>query len=140
MKTKWTNGILLYLLWSITTILGFLCLTTANNLSLLGLSSSSLNRWEASLMAQFIFLVLGLLWFSLVIVAESRYRKSVTRTALWRRFSLVSSIELFFLSGAQLIPVLVVIKLGLGINWWSLLLPATEIVGGVMFLEQGKSG
>ena len=125
MRKKWKIEILAYLLWSITIVLGFLCLTSINTVSLLGLSASSLNRWEASAMAQFIFILLGLVWFSFVVVAEMRYRKSATGLVLWRRFSLMTSIELFFLSGAHLTPVLLIIKSGLGINWWSFLLPVT---------------
>jgi len=78
-----------------------------------------------------------ILWLVLVIFTESYYREAVLKKNLWKHFSLITFIELFFLGGAHLIPILITSKLG-GLNWASLLFPAIEFIGGIVFFEQYK--
>ena len=132
MKIKWTHGILVYLFWVITAGLGFLCLISARNLSLLVLYAFSASRWVAPVVDKMTFLILGILWLVLVILAEYYYRKAVTRIVLWKHFSLVTSIELFFLSGTHFIPILMISRTKF--YWGILLLPTIELMGGIIFL------
>ena len=138
MKIKWVHWILVYLFWIISSGLGFLCLISARNLSLLALYGFSTSRWVAPVVDKVAFLILGILWLAFILLAEHYYRKAATKIALWKRFSLATSIELFLLSGSHLVPVLIITRSNT--NWWSLLLPAIEIIGGITFLEQYKSG
>jgi len=138
MKTKWTHWILVYLFWVITAGLAFLCLISARNLSLLVLYAFSVSKWVAPVVDKMTFLILGILWLVLVIFAEYYYRKATARIVLWKHFSLVTSIELFFLSGSHLVPVLIITRWNT--YWGSLLLLAIEIIGGITFLEQYKFG
>ena len=130
-RTKWTYGILAHLLWITTAGLGFLCLISARNLPLLILHAFSASRWVAPAVDKFIFLVLAILLLVLVIFAEYYYREAVPKNILWKRFFFVTSIELFFLSGSHLIPILIVSKSK--IYGGNFLLPGIELVGGIIF-------
>ena len=131
MKTKWTYWILVYLLWVTTAGLGFLCLISARNLSLLVIYAFSASRWVAPAVDKFTFLILAVLWLVLVIFTEYYYRGAVPKNILWKHFSLITSIELFFLSGSHLIPILIVSKSK--IYGGSFLLPGIELIGGIIF-------
>lgn len=137
MKTKWVKWVLVYVLWIITAGLGFLCLTSGRNLFISILYAFSVNRWVAPAVDKFTFVILGILWLVLVIFTESYYREAVPKKNLWKHFSLITFIELFFLGGAHLTPILITSKLG-GLHWASFLLPAIEFIGGIVFLEQYK--
>lgn len=131
MKTKWTQWLLVYLFWVITAGLGFLCLISARNLSLLVLYAFTASRWVAPAVDKFTFLILAVLWLILVIFTEYYYRGAVPKNILWKHFSLITSIELFFLSGSHLIPILIVSKSK--IYGGSFLLPGIELIGGIIF-------
>lgn len=131
MKTNWTQWLLVYLFWIITAGLGFLCLISARNLSLSVLYLFSVSRWSASAIDKMTFLILGVLWLVLVIFAEYYYRGAVPKNILWKHFSLITSIELFFLSASHLIPILIVSKSK--IYGGSFLLPGIELIGGIIF-------
>jgi len=137
MKAKWTQWILVYTLWIITAGLGFLCLTSARNLCISILYAFSANRWVAPVIDKFTFLALGILWLVLVIFTESYYREAVPKKTLWKHFSLITFIELFFLGGVHLIPILIISRSG-GLYWASFLIPAIEFIGGIIFFEQYK--
>ncbi len=131
MKTNWIQWILVYVFWVITAGLGFLCLISARNLSLSILYLFSVSRWVAPAVDNIISLILAVLWFVLVIFAEYYYRGAVPKNILWKHFSLITSIELFFLSGSHLIPILIVSKSKI---WGgSFLLPGIELIGGIIF-------
>ncbi len=136
MKIKWTQWLFVYVFWAITAGLGFLCLFSARKLSLFILYAFSANRWVASIVDKMTFLILGILWLVVVVFAEYYYRRTVTKRILWKHFSLITSIELFFLSGSYLIPVLIISKSE--VYGGSLLLPVIELIGGIIFLEQYK--
>lgn len=131
MKTNWTQWLLVYLFWVITAGLGFLCLISARNLSLLVLYAFSASRWVAPAVDKFAFLILAVLWLVLVIFTEYYYRAAVPKNILWKHFFLITSIELFFLSGSHLIPILIINKTN--IYWGNLLLPGIELIGGIIF-------
>lgn len=137
MRTKWLQWILVYGLWIITAGLGFLCLTSARNLCISILYAFSANMWVAPAIDKFTFLALGILWLILVIFTESYYREALLKKILWKHFSLITTIELLFLGVAHLIPILIMSK-SKGLYWSSLLLPAIELIGGVVFFEQYK--
>lgn len=131
MKTKWIQWILVYLFWIITAGLGFLCLISARNLSLSILYLFSVSRWSAPAIDKMTFLILAVLWLVLVIFTEYYYRAAVPKNILWKHFSLITSIELFFLSGSHLIPILIVSESK--IYGGSFLLPGIELMGGIIF-------
>ena len=131
MKTKWTYWILVYVFWVITAGLGFLCLTSARNLSLSILYVFSAGRWVAPVVDKMIFLALGILWLVLVIFAEYYYREAVPKNVLWKHFSLITAIELFCLSGSHLIPILIISETK--VSGGSLLLPVIELMAGIIF-------
>jgi len=136
MKRKWIQWILVYVLWIITAGLGFLCLISARSLSLSILYLFSVSRWAAPAVDKMTFLTLGILWLVLVIFAEHYYREALPRKTLWKHFSLITAIELFFLSGSHLMPILIISKTN--VYGGSFLLPVIELIGGVIFFEQYK--
>jgi len=119
MKRKWIQWILVYVLWIITAGLGFLCLISAR-----------------TAVDKMTFLILGILWLVLVIFAEHYYREALPKKTLWKHFSLITAIELFFLSGSHLMPILIISKTN--VYGGSFLLPVIELIGGVIFFEQYK--
>jgi len=131
MKTNLTQWLLVYVFWVITAGLGFLCLISARNLSLSILYLFSVSRWSAPAIDKMIFIILGILWLVLVIFAEYYYREAVAKNIVWKRFSLITAIELFCLSGSHLIPILIISKTE--VYGGSLLLPAIELIGGITF-------
>ncbi len=136
MKTNWIRWILVYVFWVTTAGLGFLCLISARNSSLSILYLFSVSRWVAPAVDKIVFLILGVLWLVLVIFTEYYYRQAVAKNILWKHFSLVTAIQLFCLSGSHFIPVLIVSKTN--VYGTSLLLPAIELIGGIILLGQYK--
>jgi len=59
--------------------LGFLCLISARNLSLLVFYAFSTSRWVAPAVDKFTFLILAVLWLVLVIFTEYYYREVVPK-------------------------------------------------------------
>ena len=136
MKKGLVKWILVYVFWVITAALGFLCLISTTNLSISILYLFNVNRWTASVADKMIFIIVGILSLVLVVVAECYYREAVAKKILWKRFSLITAIQLLCLSVAHLIPVLIIS--GWNISWGSLLLPGIELIGGVIFFAQYK--
>ncbi len=136
MKINWLQWILVYVFWVITVGLGFLCLISARNLSLSILQLFADNRWTASAIDKMLFIILAVLWLVLVIFAEYYYREGVAKNILWKHFSLVMAIQLFCLSAAHFIPVLIVSITD--IYWAALLLPGMELIGGITFFALHK--
>jgi len=97
--------VLSYLLWIISTALGILIMLKSLELlsSVFGLISG--NRWVHSALVG--VLVLGLMCLVFVLFCEHYYQQGASENKLWRRFGLITAVELSLLILAGIVPPLI---------------------------------
>jgi hypothetical protein len=117
---------LAYLFWAITVALAFVALLVWRSTAFIILGMTPWDRYIEHALNQFGFLLLAIIGLSVIIFAEYYYRTG--KNNVWRRFLLLSSIEVLVIAlahGVQWIggivldipisPLFFVIELGLGI-------------------------
>jgi len=99
--------VLSYLLWIISTALGILIMLKSLELlsSVFGLISG--NRWVHSALDRFGVLILGLMCLVFVLFCEHYYQQGASENKLWRRFGLITAVELSLLILAGIVPPLI---------------------------------
>lgn len=120
-----------YSLWMITTALAFLNMIVARKLYLVILTALSVRPWSIAAIDKILFILIGLIWLAMVIFSEYYYRGGISVDRLWKRFSLITGIQLLFLFVAQLIPILL---FGERLIWIDYVATIGELGGGIFLL------
>jgi len=129
---KSVSYFLCYLSWIITGAVGFLGLIASRELCPRILAALSFDRWAAGAIDKFSFLIFSIIWLILVMFSEHYYREGILKKKLGKRFSLITSFQLFSLFLVHSTSFLIYRLRGFG--WQHFLITGFELGVGLIFL------
>lgn len=102
MNSNTSRYLLAYLLWFVSIVLAFVNLLKWRSSAMIILGITSWDRYLEHALNQFGFLFLAILGLIIIVFTEFYYRTGVEKKLLFRRFFLITLIELILLTLADL--------------------------------------
>ncbi|MCB0081315.1 MAG: hypothetical protein KDE47_10305 [Caldilineaceae bacterium] len=102
MNSNTSRYLLAYLLWFVSIVLAFVNLLKWRSSAMIILGITSWDRYLEHALNQFGFLFLAILGLIIIVFTEFYYRTGVEKNQLFRRFFLITLIELILLTLADL--------------------------------------
>ena len=125
---------LAYLLWFVSIVLAFVNLLKWRSSAMIILGITSWDRYLEHALNQFGFLFLAILGLIIIVFTEFYYRTGVEKNQLFRRFFLITLIELILLTLADLAYVVGSIVLNFFASQSLIILIVELLLCGVVFV------
>ncbi|MCB0099538.1 MAG: hypothetical protein KDE50_07755 [Caldilineaceae bacterium] len=134
MNSNTSRYLLAYLLWFVSIVLAFVNLLKWRSSAMIILGITSWDRYLEHALNQFGFLFLAILGLIIIVFTEFYYRTGVEKNQLFRRFFLITLIELILLTLADLAYVVGSIVLNFFASQSLIILIVELLLCGVVFV------
>lgn len=134
MNSNTSRYLLAYLLWFVSIVLAFVNLLKWRSSAMIILGITSWDRYLEHALNQFGFLFLAILGLIIIVFTEFYYRTGVEKKLLFRRFFLITLIELILLTLADLAYVVGSIVLNFFASQSLIILIVELLLCGVVFV------